>query len=260
VQVPERDERSAGVRDEQLVVFTADARPDLWGEAEIAFRDIWPEYNHHGDVSGQYFGALIPRHAHLQVLVCNADTERIVARGRTIPFTWDGTLADLPAGIDALGLRALEEPGPPTALSALAAEVAADQQGRGISSLVVGAMADVARSAGLESLVAPVRPSWKDRHPLIPIEEYATWVREDGLPFDPWMRVHVRRGAITLRPEPRSLQITGSAAEWESWTRMEFPADGQYVFPGGLAPLTVRDGVGQYWEPNIWMLHRINSA
>jgi len=192
--------------------------------------------------------------------VWDAHAERVIARGQAIPFTWDGTLADLPAGIDAVGLRALEEPGPPTALSALAAEVATDHQGRGISSLVVGAMADVARAAGLESLVAPVRPNRKDRYPLIPIDQYATWVREDGFPFDPWLRVHVRLGAEILRPEPHSMRITGSVAEWERWTGVEFPADGQYVFPGGLAPLGVRDGVGRYWEPNVWMLHRIEST
>jgi len=244
----------------ELVVITADARPDLWDEAMTLFDDVWPAYNRHGDVSGQYFGALVPRYARFQLLVWDAAAERTVARGRTIPFTWDKTLADLPAGIDALGLRALEEPGPPTALSALAAEVATDQQGRGLSSLVIGAMADAARNAGLDSLVAPVRPNWKDRYPLIPIEEYATWLREDGLPFDPWMRVHVRLGAATLRPEPHSLQITGSVTDWESWTGMEFPADGQYDFPGGLAPLEVRDGVGHYWEPNVWMLHRIELS
>lgn len=89
---------------------------------------------------------------------------------------------------------------PPTVLSALAAEVAPERQGRGVSRLVIGAMADVAGKAGLEALVAPVRPSWKDRYPLIPIEQYATWLRDDGLPFDPWLRVHVRLGATTLRP------------------------------------------------------------
>ena len=140
---------------------------------------------------------------------------------------------------------------------ALAAEVASDQQGRGISSLVVAAMADVACNAGLESLVAPVRPSWKTT---------THWSRststrrgfEDGLPFDPWMRVHVLRRA-DLRPQPRSLKISGSVAEWERWTGVEFPADGQHVFPGLLAALEVRGGVGHYWEPNIWVLHRIKS-
>ena len=156
----------------ELVVFTAAARPDLWNESLTAFGDAWPEYNSHGDVSGQYFGALVPRYEHLQLLVWDADAERLIARGRTIPFTWDGTLADLPEGIDELGLRALEETRPPTALSALAAEVATDHRGSGTSSVVIAAMADAARAAGLGSLVAPVRPSRKDRFPLTPIEEY----------------------------------------------------------------------------------------
>ena len=38
---------------------------------------------------------------------------------------------------------------------------------------------------------------------------------------------------------------------------MTFPEDGDYVFPAGRAPLSVRDGVGSDWEPNIWMLHQV---
>src|ERR1017187_11033502 len=85
----------------------------------------------HGNHTGKYFGTLIPKHARLQVLLYDASRDSIVGRGRTIPFRWDGTLEDLPAGIDALGLRAIDDPEPPTALSALAAEVAEDQQGKG---------------------------------------------------------------------------------------------------------------------------------
>jgi hypothetical protein len=125
---------------------------------------------------------------------------------------------------------------------------------------VIGAMAERAAAAGFDALVAPVRPNWKERYPLIPIEEYATWTRDDGLPFDPWVRVHARMDATTLRPEPHSMQITGSADEWTEWTGMEFPADGRYVFPHGLAPLDVHDGTGRYWEPNVWMLHRVRRG
>ncbi len=60
-----------------------------------------------------------------------------------------------------------------------------------------------------------------------------------------------------LRPEPRSLQITASVQDWQRWTGMEFPEDGEYVFPGGLAPLTVYGDVGEYYEPNVWMLHEV---
>ena len=47
------------------------------------------------------------------------------------------------------------------------------------------------------------------------------------------------------------------APEWEELTGMRFPADGEFVFPGGLATLTVRDGVGVHVEPNVWVLHRV---
>jgi hypothetical protein len=30
---------------------------------------------------------------------------------------------------------------------------------------------------------------------------------------------------------------------------MNFPEDGEYVFPFGLAPLRVRKGAGTYWDP-----------
>jgi hypothetical protein len=243
-----------------IEVFTAEERPDLWAQSRSLFEGVWPEYNRHGNHTGTYFSTLFPRFPSLQVLLFDRAADRLVARGRAIPFHWDGTLADLPAGIDALGLLAVEDTRPASALSALAAEVAADLQGRGLSSLVIQAMAGAARAAGLAPLVAPVRPSLKDRYPLTPIERYATWRRPDGLPFDPWLRVHARLGATTLRPEPRSLQIEAPVGDWESWTGMALPEDGDYVFPAGLAPLSVRDGTGSYFEPNVWMRHEVTRA
>jgi GNAT superfamily N-acetyltransferase len=174
---------------------------------------------------------------------------------------WDGTVADLPAGIDGAIARGFDEGGA-NALCALVIMVPRAIQGRGVSRLAVEAMVDVARHNGFASLIAPVRPSWKDRYPLVPIERYASWRREDGLLFDPWLRVHERLGARILRPEPESLRITGTVAEWEAWTGMAFPESGQYVFPGGLTLLTVsrEDDLGSYWEPNVWMEHATNRA
>ena len=240
-----------------LSVFTAEERPELWEQAEASFPVVWPEYNLHGDFAGQYFAALFPEHANVQVLIYDGDAERVVARGKAIPCRWDGTLEDLPAGIDAVGRRALEEPAAPSALSALAAEVAPDQRGRRLSGVILGAMADVAAMSGLSPLLAPVRPSWKDRYPLIPNEQYARGRRDDGLPFDPWMRVHARVGGSIVRAERRSMRITGSVEDWQEWTGLSFPDDGTYVFPGGLAPLTVSKRMGRYWEPNVWMVHEV---
>ena len=241
-----------------IVAYTARERPDLWEDARSLFGDVWPEYNLHANDSAAYFGTLFPLHAHLQILFFDQATDDVVARGRTIPFHRDGTLEDLPTGIDAVGLRAVGDSRSPNALSALAAEVATHRQGEGLSPLLLQAMSRVTRQAGFGAFVAPVRPSWKDRYPLTPINRYAHWKRVDTLPFDPWLRVHARLGATILRPEPKSMRIDGPVDDWERWTGMTFPEDGDYVFPFGLSPLRVNDDVGFYWEPNVWMLHEVS--
>src|SRR6266566_3415633 len=121
--------------DSALRACTAEERPDLWQRSLDQFRGLWPEYNMHGNRTGEYFGQLVPRFARFQVLIYDAGTERVVGRGRAIPFRWDGSLDDLPGGIDAVGLRAVTEHEAPTALSALAAEVESDRQGQGLSRL-----------------------------------------------------------------------------------------------------------------------------
>jgi hypothetical protein len=240
-------------------VFTAAERPDLWERArsERSFDAVWPEYNMHGNHTARYFGAIYPRYAHLQALLVDERTGGLAGRARTIPFAWDGTLGDLPTGIDAMGLRAVDGPGVANVLSALAGEVLPTYQGGGLSKVVIEVMAAMARTSGLAPLLAPVRPNHKHLYPLTPIERYVAWQRGDGLPFDPWLRVHARLGGECVRCEPRSMEITAPVHDWEAWTEMPFPEDGTYIFPGGLAPLNVRGGLGGYWEPNVWVLHDI---
>ena len=117
-----------------------------------------------------------------------------------------------------------------------------------------------ATSAGrhqLRRLIAPVRPSWRERYPLTPIERYITWRREDGQLLDPWMRLHERLGARVATALPYSMRITGTVRDWEKWTDLALPESGDYVFPHGLAPVSIdRDSdLGTYWEPNVWMIH-----
>jgi hypothetical protein len=100
-------------------------------------------------------------------------------------------------------------------------------------------MVDVTRAHGLECLVAPVRPTLKACYPLQAAEDYARWTRPDGLPFDPWLRVHARLGAELLGVAEGSMVISGSVAEWEAWSGLAFPASGEYVVPGALVPVEV---------------------
>jgi hypothetical protein len=127
---------------------------------------------------------------------------------------------------------------------------------------MLDAMAGLGRDAGLSHLIAPVRPSFKDRYPITPIEDYVAWTRDDGEPFDPWIRIHIRRGGVIAKPIPHSLRITGTVPEWEQWTGMRCPADGEYIFPAGLAPVEIDHARnrGSYWEPNVWIVHAIRQA
>jgi hypothetical protein len=184
--------------------------------------------------------------------------DEILARARSIPVRWDGALEDLPDGIDGAIARGFDE-ADANVLCALLIAVPRSQQSRGMSRIALEGMVEIARRHGLTSLIAPVRPSWKDRYPLQAIERYAYWTRGDGMPFDPWMRVHTRLGGEILKPEPRSLRITGTVAEWEEWTEVQFPESGDYVFPQGLAPVSIdrEEDAGRYWEPNVWMCHSV---
>ena len=52
------------------------------------------------------------------------------------------------------------------------------------------------------------------------------------------------------------MTIEAPVSDWETWTGMPFPDDGDYyIVPEMLAPLFVRDGVGRHIEPNVWLRH-----
>lgn len=108
--------------------------------------------------------------------------------------------------------------------------------------------------------VMPLRPVCRERYPLVPIERYLLDLDPRRcLPFDPWLRLHVRLGASILTGAPHSLRITAPVADWEARTGMVFPESGDYVFPHGLALVSIDREAdrGTYFEPNVWVCHRV---
>ena len=248
-----------------VTVHRYSERPELWDQIADLDAEVWPEYNRHGNVMVQHWEQLYEQFPDFQFVLFDDDDGEVLAEGHTIPCWWDGSVAGLGPGIDATlggGFALRAAGGTPNTLSALAAEIPRRHRDRGLSAVIIREMCSLARTAGLQHVIAPVRPSHKRRYPLIPIERYMTWTRDDGLPFDPWVRVHVRLGGAVAAAIARSLAITASVATWQAWTGMQFPDDGTYVFPEGLAPLHVDRGLdeGTYWEPNIWVVHRTMPA
>jgi hypothetical protein len=227
-------------------------RPELWEAIENLSDEVWPEYNQRGDTLNHYWGQLYDTFPEWQFVLYDPDEKLVLAEGHTIPLAWDGTDEGLGPGIDATIAGAF----------ALAAEIPPRHQGRRRSGVLLQAMSALAHDAGLSHLIAPVRPNLKEQYPTIPIQRYARWTRPDGEPFDPWVRVHTRLGARIGPAIPHSMQITGTVGEWESWTRMQYPETGDYVFPADLATVHIdrEEDIGAYWEPNIWIIHEARGG
>jgi GNAT superfamily N-acetyltransferase len=238
-----------------FTISTHVERPDLAERAAELGDEFWPEYNRHGDVVNLHWRRMRVEFPELQFVLHDGD--EILAEGHTLAIAWDGTADGLPAGFDGIFERAFA--GGANALCAMAAEIRPAHRGKGLAQELLAEMAATARTHGLDSLLAAVRPSWKDRYPVAAIDDYMRWTRDDGLPFDPWLRVHVRAGGELLCAEPRSLRITGTVADWETWTGMPFPVSGDYVFPQGLALLAIdrEEDRGLYFEPNVWVRHAV---
>ncbi|EFQ96903.1 hypothetical protein MGYG_08826 [Nannizzia gypsea CBS 118893] len=205
----------------------------------------------------------------------------------------------------------------PNALSALAIAVLPAWRSYNVAEMLIKAMKDVAQAENLAILVVPLRPTRKAEFPHVDMAEYLGWSRqtegpagetskdtvknntngkpetaaapipvpeEDSaafVPFDPWLRKHIRLGAKMVKIARQSMFIRGSAAEWKTWCDLDVrqradkaveqrkrvwveagSTEAPVIFtPSGcLAPMLYypsRD-VGEYCEPNVWLFHSLN--
>ena len=234
-------------------------RPDLrypLGDFNVA---VWPEFMLHDPVANDLWGHLFEDFAAFQCGLFDGDGE-LVAGLNSAPLSWDGTDAGLPHGWDGQFRRSVDglvSGTAPDTLGALQIVVGPERQGAGYSALMLAAMRANARLHGFRALIACVRPNRKLEHPLEPIEDYVRRMRDDGLPEDPWIRVHVRAGGRVVRPVPDSMTMRGSIAEWREWTGLDFPASGDYLPEGAASPVHIdlEAGQGVYDDPNVWVVH-----
>ncbi|MER6910190.1 N-acetyltransferase [Streptomyces sp. NPDC000594] len=247
----------------RVVLYTE--RPELWDRIPEVFAGVVPEYNLHGDISDGFWNRLFDDFGDHQFLLYDEENDDILGAGRSLPRLWDGTTEDLGTGLDASirdAFAAHDAGTKATALCALGVEVAPVHQGKNLSRALLNQMITMARADGLDHLIVPVRPIWKHRYPLIPIERYAFWTRADGEPFDPWIRTQVRCGGTVTSAMEKSCRISGTVGEWESWTRMEYPESGDYVFPESLNTLRVdrEQDLAVYWEPAVWITYDLRGS
>ncbi|MFF1833827.1 N-acetyltransferase [Streptomyces sp. NPDC058231] len=246
----------------ELHITTLAERPELAGPLQ-EMPDTWPQFVLE-DLVGWANYPRIAVEFPQYVLVATDPEGTVVAKAYSVPFALHAPgRGELPeGGWDQVLLWAFSDlrfGRAPDTVSAIEIAVAVGFQGRGISERMVAAMRANARKLGFQDLVAPVRPSAKHLDASAPMEEYARRTRaEDGLPYDPWLRVHVRVGGVIEAVAPVSMTVSGSLARWRTWTGLPFDANGPVEVPGALVPVqcSVTHGYAVYVEPNVWVRHR----
>ncbi|GAA2103008.1 hypothetical protein GCM10009759_38000 [Kitasatospora saccharophila] len=252
---------------DRVNVSTLAERPEL-ADALWEMPDSWPAFVLQDPVSRAFVGR-IPEVFRDHVLVATDGDGTLVGRALSVPFRLAGPERNgelPPRGWDEVLLRAFADHRrgeTPDTVGAIEIAVRPDLQRRGLSGRLLTALRENARSRGFAEVVAPVRPSAKHHEPQTPMSEYAFRTREeDGLPHDPWLRVHVRAGAVIEKVAPASMTVAGSLAEWREWTGLPFDRPGDVIVPGALAPVHCRleRDCAVYVEPNVWVRHRVSRV
>jgi GNAT superfamily N-acetyltransferase len=251
-----------------LKIITLAERPELeefiWNEA---FSQTWSEFMHHNPTENQYFSPkrFARYFEYIMLAFESSKPEHIIARSFSVPFCLGSEVQrlELPdGGWDTVVRWADEdflEQRSTNAISALEISVHPEFQKQGLSGLMLEAMKNNARRLGVQNLYAPVRPTQKHLEPNTPMQDYVTRVREDGLPFDPWLRLHVKAGGKIQKIAPCSAIISGTLKQWRTWTGLAFDQSGEIIVPKALVPVYVslEQNHAVYVEPNVWLQHTI---
>lgn len=207
-----------------------------------------------------WFG-IFDRWPQLQFVLIDPVDGVMVGACNALTLAWDGPAEELPdEGWNWVMHQAvldLEAGRTPTMGSALSVTIDPTRRGQQLSSVALRAMKLLLQETGVKRFFAPVRPTTKARYPITPMAEFMRWQNAEGLPLDPWMRVHVRLGGRMIKACNRSQPLAGRVAQWEEWLGLPLPASGEYVGPGLLSTLWVdrEADEGVNWEPNVWIEH-----
>ncbi len=233
-------------------------RPDLV-EPLWNMHSSWPTFMTKDPIGSMYFDPAIFELFADHVLVCQEEAGAVVGKAVSIPFHLPDATA-LPAdgwdGAIRRGISTRLTGETANVVSALEISLTSSSQGRNLSMSLLAALRDNAGRQGFSELVAPLRPNGRTDLDE-PIASYIHRTRPDGLPIDPWLRVHVRAGGRIDSVAPRSMVVPGTLDEWREWTGLPFDRSGPVHVPGALVPVIadVEQGTAVYTEPNVCVRH-----
>jgi len=235
-------------------VTTLSDDPTLLNVINEIHSEPWPAFLSEDQVVKKHWRRLYDIYPQYQLVF--KEGADYIGVANSSPIAWDGTNAVLPSGFREAVKVIMRSQEAANCLCALAIVVRKEYSGKGISSRILQEMKEIGKRHGFPRLIAPVRPTLKAMYPLVAMGEYMHWEKA-GLPFDPWLKVHVRNGGKILKEANPSIIVKGTVAQWQEWTGMYFGSSGDYVVEGALNPVHIdlENDFGEYVEPNIWVLH-----
>lgn len=241
--------------------------PILW---EDELMSSWPEFMLNDPISNLYYDAArFERHYDFMLVAYDDNSPKeILARAFSVPFCLGHEFGrtELPDGGWDTVVRWADQDfllkRTPNVVSALEITIASSAKGQGLSGQMLRAVCNNARRLGFDDLFAPVRPSQKHLEPITLIQDYAYRLREDGLPTDPWLRVHMRAGGEIVKIAPCSMVVANTLESWRSWTGLPFDQSGLCIVPHALVPVhvSIEQNYAVYVEPNVWVHHRLSFS
>ncbi|WP_058498978.1 N-acetyltransferase [Legionella gratiana] len=243
---------------EKTYIISGKEQLNLLDKISVLRKKVWPDFLR---LSDEIIFKVYERYPDFQISLLNEERE-LIGIANSIPLTWTNSFSELPnEGLNWImdtGLKREQNIRSANTLGALSITVAPADRNQGISKILLHYLKRVAITHDLMSLIVPARPNLKSMYPLIPIEQYITWKKE-GLIFDPWLRTHCSLGAHLINICHRSACITATIEQWEQWTGVKFPNDGDYVIKEALTPVKMdyMNNLGTYIEPNVWVYYPI---
>jgi GNAT superfamily N-acetyltransferase len=238
-----------------------DLLPEMWG-----LTDEWPEFMLHDLVADFYFARLLETWRDWTLMALDGET--VAERSHCVPFAFGDEVGRPnlpPSGWDAIIYWSFVDElkgRAPNVVGGLEVTISSKYQGRGLAAEMLKSMTGMCSRRGFNDLYIPVRPSQKHNEPHTPMNVYAMRMRDDGLPEDPWLRVHARLGAQYEGVCQTAMSISGTLDEWRTWTGLPFDATGPVIVPRALSPVhvDVEHDHAVYVEPKVWMHNRLSSV
>ena len=236
-------------------------RPDLYDIQEEICGKAFPTFLYYSEIAANTWEKMIDYYREYQLLLLYND--KVVSVFNCMPMNLDIPDEELPEeafnwGLEK-GIEDFESGKEINAALGVQIIIPSEYQGKGISSITVGEIKKMCVKMGIKKLIIPIRPTLKSKYPLNDIDNYIKWKNEEGLPFDPWLRVHVKQKGKIIRTCKKAVEIKGTIKQWETWTKMKFPESGLYVVEGALCPVKINteNNLGIYIEPNVWVTYEI---